>query len=63
MRINGEEFDFKELKFSELLQQRGLKPEFVALELNGQIVPRSEFEQLILKETDKLEIVNFVGGG
>ncbi len=32
-------------------------------ELNGKIVPKSEFENLILKKGDKAEIVSFVGGG
>ncbi|EIJ4040371.1 TPA: sulfur carrier protein ThiS [Campylobacter jejuni] len=63
MIINGEKLDFKELKFTDFLKQKGLKIEFIALELNGKIIPKSEFENLILKENDKAEIVNFVGGG
>ncbi|EOH7942478.1 sulfur carrier protein ThiS [Campylobacter jejuni] len=63
MIINGEKLDFKELKFTDFLKQKGLKIELIALELNGKIIPKSEFENLILKENDKAEIVNFVGGG
>ncbi|HDZ5075068.1 TPA: sulfur carrier protein ThiS [Campylobacter jejuni] len=63
MIINGEKLDFKELKFTDFLKQKGLKIEFIALELNGKIIPKSEFENLILKENDKAEIVSFVGGG
>ncbi|EAH9149334.1 sulfur carrier protein ThiS [Campylobacter jejuni] len=63
MIINGEKLDFKELKFMDFIKEKGLKIELIALELNGRIVPKSEFENLILKENDKAEIVSFVGGG
>ena len=63
MTINGEKLEFKELKFSELLKQRGLEAKFVALELNGEVISRDKFESLVLKENDNAEIVNFVGGG
>lgn len=41
----------------------GLAPEKVAVERNGQIVPRSAYAATPLSEGDKLEIVEFVGGG
>ncbi|MBC5857125.1 sulfur carrier protein ThiS [Campylobacter jejuni] len=63
MIINGEKLDFKELKFMDFIKEKGLKTEFIALELNGEIIPKSEFENLVLKENDKAEIVSFVGGG
>ncbi|EOZ2160280.1 sulfur carrier protein ThiS [Campylobacter coli] len=63
MIINGEKFELKELKFMDFIQEKGFKIELIALELNGEIIPKSEFENLILKENDKAEIVSFVGGG
>lgn len=63
MTINGQKIDKKELHFMDFLKEKGYKIEFIALELNGEVVPRSEFEKLVLKENDKAEIVNFVGGG
>ncbi|ABS43251.1 sulfur carrier protein ThiS [Campylobacter coli] len=63
MIINGEKLEFKELKFMDFIKEKGLKIELIALELNGEIIPKSEFENLILKENDKAEIVSFVGGG
>lgn len=63
MKINGENYELDELKFSEFLKQKGLKAEFIALELNGKIVPKGEFENLILKKGDRAEVVSFVGGG
>ncbi|MEB2821634.1 sulfur carrier protein ThiS [Campylobacter upsaliensis] len=63
MIINGEKLDLKELKFVDYVRQKGLRADLIALELNGKIVPKSEFENLILKKGDKVEIVSFVGGG
>ena len=39
------------------------RAELVAVECNGQIVPRAEFGTVVLKDGDELEIVSFVGGG
>ncbi|EAL3939940.1 thiamine biosynthesis protein [Campylobacter jejuni Cj5] len=63
MIINGQKLELKELKFMDFIKEKGLKIELIALELNGEIIPKSEFENLILKENDKVEIVSFVGGG
>ncbi|EAK9857877.1 sulfur carrier protein ThiS [Campylobacter lari] len=63
MIINGKKLELKELKFVDYVKEKQLKIEFIALELNGEIIPRDKFENLILKENDKVEIVTFVGGG
>lgn len=46
-----------------LLEQRGHDPQRVAVERNGQIVPRARFGEETLHEDDVIEIVQFVGGG
>ncbi|EAK3646168.1 sulfur carrier protein ThiS [Campylobacter lari] len=63
MIINGQKLELKELRFMDYVREEQLKIEFIALELNGEIIPRDQFENLILKENDKVEIVTFVGGG
>ncbi|EAH5177103.1 TPA: sulfur carrier protein ThiS [Campylobacter lari] len=63
MIINGQKLELKELRFMDYVREKQLKIEFIALELNGEIIPRDQFENLILKENDKVEIVTFVGGG
>ncbi|HEC1565839.1 sulfur carrier protein ThiS [Campylobacter vulpis] len=63
MIINGEKLDLKELKLMDYMRQKGLRVDLIALELNGKIVPKSEFETLILRQDDRAEIVSFVGGG
>ena len=47
----------------ELLQKQNYRTERVAVELNGEIVPKAAFGQTVLKDGDQLEVVSFVGGG
>ncbi len=64
MTINGEEKTLAgNLLLSELLQQEGFKIERVAVELNGEIVPKAAYGSVFLSEADQLEVVSFVGGG
>jgi len=46
-----------------LVEELGLKGDRIAIEQNGEIVPRSEWPQTDLQEGDRLELVHFVGGG
>ena len=62
--INGEERSFDiPLTLASLVEQLGMKPDRVAVELNRDIVPRENWPQTQLAEGDQLEIVQFVGGG
>ncbi len=63
--VNGEQIDCGDsLTVSELLVEQKVKmPEMVSVELNGQIVRRTEFEQTVLKNDDKVEFLYFMGGG
>ena len=64
MIINGKEEDVATpITVAELVEQRGLRADRVAVELNGEIVPRAQRAQTQLKGTDTLEIVTFVQGG
>ena len=46
-----------------LIEELGLTGKRIALERNGEIVPRSRFAEQQLADGDKLEIVVAVGGG
>lgn len=46
-----------------LVQQLSLTADRVAVEHNGNIVPRDTWQSATLNENDKLEVVHFVGGG
>ena len=62
--INGEARKFDSaIVVSQLLEQMGLTGKRLALERNGEIVPRSRFGEQALSHGDKLEIVVAVGGG
>ncbi len=47
----------------DLLQAEGLAERRVAVELNGEIVPRSQHADQILADGDKVEVVHALGGG
>ncbi len=64
MRVNGKETELKSsITLAEFLAAHNYRAELVAVERNGQIVPRTEFGAAVLKDGDELEIVSFVGGG
>ena len=65
--INGQARVFETLplqaNLEQLVGELGLKSDRVAVEHNGQIVPRSEWVGTLLNGGDRLEVVHFVGGG
>ena len=62
--INGTAQMFeRQLTVSELVESMQLSNKRIAIECNGEIVPRGRFPQHILVDGDKLEIVVAVGGG
>ena len=65
LTVNGKEIEFNtELTTSELLTKQNVKmPDMVSVELNGQILKRSEFDNTVLKNNDKIEFLYFMGGG
>ena len=64
LQINGEEKEFADgLALSDLIAQLGMKSDRVAVELNREIVSRTQWGETSLRHGDKLEIVHFVGGG
>ena len=65
LTINGKprSFDAATLTVAELVQHLELTGKRLAIERNGEIVPRSQFDVTPLADGDKLEIVGAVGGG
>ena len=62
--VNGEAREFNSIStVAALLEQLGMKPDRVAVELNRDLIPRDRWEKTQLSEGDELEIVHFVGGG
>jgi sulfur carrier protein len=64
VNINGETRQLPDsLTIAALLDEMGLTGKRVALERNGDIVPRSTFSNQQLADGDRIEIVVAVGGG
>ena len=61
--INGVSQASSAATLSALVASLGMKPDRIAIELNREIVPREQWAQTPLREGDRLEIVQFVGGG
>ena len=64
MRVNGEEKNLSgENTLKDFLVREGYDITRIAVEKNGGIIPKADFESEMLDENDRLEIVTFVGGG
>lgn len=64
MKINGEVKSVeKEISLADFLTKEGYQVSRIAVERNGEIVPKGEYASVILSDADTLEIVSFVGGG
>lgn len=62
--LNGEAIKCPiNLNFLGLLTHLELEPRSLAIELNREILPKSEWENRHVENGDKIEIVQFVGGG
>ena len=63
--INGniKQFDGENMTISALVVTLNLVGKRLAIEKNGEIVPRGQFDVAMLYDGDKLEIVGAVGGG
>ena len=64
LTVNGEAHQFERtLNCRELVERLNLAGKRIAIERNGEIVPRSQFGASNVADGDKLEIVVAVGGG
>ena len=60
---NNNQFDGENMTISALVVTLNLTGKRLAIEKNGEIVPRSQFDTVTIANGDKLEIVGAVGGG
>jgi thiamine biosynthesis protein ThiS len=63
LTVNGEARELAARTVEEALLALGLENRPVAVERNKSVVPRAKFRETELSEGDRLEIVQFVGGG
>jgi sulfur carrier protein len=63
VRINGKDLDVGGKSVAEYLNFAGYDLMRVAVELNGDIVPKAQYNDTIFNDGDSVEVVSFVGGG
>ena len=62
--VNGETKQIeRELNLQELLKNLELPTERIAIELNKTVVRKKDWETVKVADSDKIEIIHFVGGG
>ncbi len=62
--VNGDAFEIEAgASVRDLVKKLTDDPRGVAIELNREIVPKSKHAETSLNEGDRLEVVQFVGGG
>ena len=64
IQLNGRKILIKQkLSIFDLLKKHKLDDRKVAVELNGSIITKKKYKKILIKNNDKIEIVNFIGGG
>ena len=61
--INGKYEEINDINLLDYLIKNKYRVNRVVVDLNGDIVKKADFEKINIKNTDKIEIVCFVGGG
>lgn len=62
--VNGKEINLTEdTTVAEYLERNQYQVKRIAVELNGDILPKYSYSDTMLKDGDRLEVVTFVGGG
>ena len=63
VKINGTALDIAGKTLAEYLSSTDYDPKRIAVERNGEIVPKAMYGETVLEDGDCVEIVSFVGGG
>ena len=63
VKVNGEPKDIAGKTIAEYLATTNYDMKRIAVERNGDIVPKAQYGEAVLHDGDSIEIVSFVGGG
>ena len=63
VKVNGTELDIAGKTLTEYLATTNYDMKRIAVERNGDIVPKAQYSETVLQDGDSLEVVSFVGGG
>jgi len=62
--LNGKKINVgNNLTAQQLLSEMGYQDKRIALEINGEVTPKSEYSNKIIVENDMVEIITAIGGG
>ena len=62
INVNGKETENCK-RLCVLLENGGFRRDRIAVEINGEIIKKSDYDKTVLNDGDKIEVVSFVGGG
>ena len=63
VKVNGTELDIAGKTLTEYLATTNYDMKRIAVERNGDIVPKAQYRETVLQDGDSVEVVSFVGGG
>jgi thiamine biosynthesis protein ThiS len=64
IQLNGDSYEINYgTNLNDLLNKLKIRKSKVAIEVNGEIIEKNKYPNLILNKGDKVEIVQFIGGG
>ena len=64
IQLNGSSYEINHgTNLTQLLNKLKIEKNKVAIEVNGEIVEKNKYTDIILNKNDKVEIVHFIGGG
>ena len=63
VKVNGESKDVAGKTIAEYLATTNYDMKRIAVDRNGDIVPKAQYGETVLHDGDSLEVVSFVGGG
>ena len=63
VKINGECVDVAGKALLEYLTSANYDPKIIVVERNEEIIPKAQYEEIVLEDGDSVEVVSFVGGG
>ena len=64
IQLNGSPYEINtETNLNQLLNRLKIKKTKVAIEVNGVIIEKNKYPEVILNKGDRVEIVHFIGGG
>ena len=63
VKINSKFVDIQNISLQEFIVNAGYNINRIAVEINGNIIPKNKYETTQIIDGDEMEIVHFVGGG